>query len=168
MNPFPPGDQGHSTAAILAKKRALRRLSYGVYVVSVRHGEVINAMTVRMVSQVSERPPRLAVSIAKRCYTHDLIQKSEAFAVHVLAQGQELLGGHFGLRTGRDVNKLAGVEFETGVTGAPILKECSAFLECRLSGAHDMGNCTLFIGEMVASGVSERPPLIYRESDYFG
>jgi len=56
----------------------------------------------------------------------------------------------------------------TGVTGAPILKECSAFMECQLAASHDMGNCTLFIGEVVNAGTHDRAPLIYRESDYFG
>lgn len=150
------------------RRDALRRLSYGVYVISARRGEEINAMTMRMVSQVSQRPPRVALAIAKVRYTHQFILESEAFAVNVLAKGQEMIGGHFGLRTGRDMEKFAGVEYEKGITGAPILTECSAFLECRLVASHDMGNCTLFIGEVVHAGTHDKPPLIYRESDYFG
>jgi len=150
------------------RRDALRRLSYGVYVISARRGEAINGMTMRMVSQVSQRPPRVALAIAKVRYTHQFIVESGAFVVNVLAEGQELIGGHFGLRTGRDMNKFAGVDYETGVTGAPILKECSAFMECQLAASHDMGNCTLFIGEVVNAGTHDRAPLIYRESDYFG
>lgn len=149
-------------------RQALRRLSYGVYVVSARRGDELNALTLRMVSQVSQRPPCVALSIAKRRYTHDFICESRAFVVNVLAQGQELLGGHFGLRTGREFNKFAALDYETGVTGAPILKECSAFLECRLIAAHDLGLCTLFIGEVINSATYDRLPLLYRESDYFG
>ena len=150
------------------RRDALRRLSYGVYVISARRGEVINGMTMRMVSQVSQRPPRVALAIAKVRFTHRFIMESQAFVVNVLAEGQELIGGHFGLRTGRDMNKFTGVEYETGVTGAPILTKCSAFMECQLVASHDMGNCTLFIGEVVNAGTHDRPPLIYREADYFG
>ncbi len=149
-------------------RAALRRLSYGVYVVSARRGDEINALTLRMVSQVSLRPPCVALSIAKRRYTHDFICESKAFVVNVLAQGQEMLGGHFGLRTGRDVNKFAALECETALTGAPILKDCSAYLECRLIAVHDLGLCSLFIGEVINSATHDRPPLLYRESDYFG
>ena len=159
-------DQPTSTAH--QNRLALRHLSYGVYVVSARRGDEINTLTLRMVSQVSQRPPCLSLSIARRRYTHDFISHSQAFAVHVLAQGQELLGGHFGLRTGRDINKFAGIEYENGITGAPILKDCSAAMECRLVGAHDLGLCTLFIGEVITSTIYNRPPLLYREEDYFG
>ena len=106
--------------------------------------------------------------MSKVRYTHQFIQESAAFVVNVLAEGQELIGGHFGLRTGRDMNKFAGIEYSTGETGAPILSECSAFMECRLAASHDMGSCTLFIGDIVNAGVLDRSPLIYRESDYFG
>ncbi len=153
---------------IVRPSQALRRMSYGVYVVSARHQDEINAMTVRMVSQVSIRPPRVALSVLKRRYTHDLIRQSGAFVVNVLGEGQELIGGHFGLRTGRDLNKFTGLEYSFGETGAPILSESCAFLECRVVAENDLGQCTLFIGDVVASGITERNSLIYREEDYFG
>jgi flavin reductase len=152
---------------------ALRKLSYGVYVVSARCEDEseakINAMTVRMVTQVSVRPPRVALAISKTRLTHDLIAESGAFAVSILAAGQELLGGHFGLRSGRDVNKLTEVEYFDGArTGAPILRECSAWFECRVEAMHDMDGCSLIIGEVLSGGTSDSAPLIYCESDYFG
>ena len=165
--------------------QALKNLSYGVYVVSAISGEAtdsdgtrrMNAMTVRMMTQVSTRPPRVALAIAKNRLTHDFICDSRQFAVSVLAQGQEMLAGHFGLRSGRNANKLLEVEYFTAQTGAPILRDCCAFFECRLEAAHDMGNCTLFVGELINGGTSKsgfpencRPgnaPLLYREDDYF-
>ncbi|PQV65072.1 NADH-FMN oxidoreductase RutF, flavin reductase (DIM6/NTAB) family [Abditibacterium utsteinense] len=150
------------------KKSALRHLTYGVYVVSARRGEECNALTVRMVSQVCAQPPCVAVSLLKRRYTHDFICESRAFVINILAQGQELLGGHFGLRSGRTSNKMAGLEWEIGKTGAPILPDCSAFLECQLIAAHDVGNSTLFIGQVISQAAFSRPPLRFREEDYFG
>lgn len=146
---------------------ALKRLSYGVYVVTARRGDEINAMTCRMVSQVSLRPPCVSVSIAKRRYTHDFIQNSGAFVINVLGAEQAMLGGHFGLRSGRDINKCAGLEWQTGQTGAPILKECCAWLECRVKHEVDLGHCTLFIGEVIDAKTQDKTPLIYVESDYY-
>lgn len=162
--------------------KALKNLSYGVYVVSAVRGEgekrEMNAMTLRMMTQVSTRPPRVALTIAKNRLTHDFICETNEFAVSVLAKGQELLGGHFGLRSGRNANKLAEVEYFTAQTGAPILSDCCAFFECRLEAAHDMGNCTLFVARLVNGGTAAggfpegthpaETPLLYRESDYFG
>ena len=159
--------------------KALKNLSYGVYVVSVASGEgkerQYNAMTLRMMTQVSTRPPRVALSIARHRLTHNMICDAGEFAVSVLGEGQELLAGHFGLRSGRNANKLAEVEFFTAQTGAPILQECCAWFECRLEASHDMGNCTLFIAEVINAGsapdgqfTSIPSPLLFRESDYYG
>jgi flavin reductase (DIM6/NTAB) family NADH-FMN oxidoreductase RutF len=152
---------------------ALKQLSYGVYVVSARCGDGpstrVNGMTVRMVTQVSSRPPRVALSVSKTRLTHELICESGHFAVSVLGEGQELLGGHFGLRSGRDINKWLGVEYFDGeLTGAPILNVCSAWFECRVKAIHDMGACSLIIGEVLSGGAKKNKPLVYREEDYFG
>lgn len=162
--------------------KALKNLSYGVYVVSATRGEgetlEINAMTLRLMTQVSTRPPRVALAVAKNRLTHDFICETRQFAVSILGKGQEMLGGHFGLRSGRSADKLAAVEYFTAQTGAPILNECCAFFECRLEASHDMGNCTLFVAQLINGGTStgdflknsklENAPLLYRESDYFG
>jgi len=152
------------------RRAALRRLTYGVYVLAAQReidSEIErSAMTVRMVSQVSTRPLYVSVAVARRRRTHDFLQVGGAFALSILAQGQELLGGHFGLRSGGD--KFAGLEWTSGESGAPILKECCAFLECRIIGAHLVGNSTLFIGEVIHAQTFDNAPLPYRESDYFG
>jgi len=155
------------------RKAALRRLSYGVYVLSARREDesgvfTQSAMTVRQVSQVSTRPLCVSVSVAKRRHTHDFLGVGGAFALSILGRGQELLGGHFGLSSGRDRDKFAGLDWTSGQSGAPILKECCAFLECRIIGAHEVGNSTLFIGEVIHAETFDNTPLLYRESDYFG
>jgi flavin reductase (DIM6/NTAB) family NADH-FMN oxidoreductase RutF len=128
-----------------------------------------NAMTVRFITQVSARPPRVALSISKTRLTHDFIIQSGCFAVSVLAEGQELLGGHFGLRSGRDADKLLEVATTPGThTGAPILEKCSAWFECRVEAVHDMGACSLFIAEVLGGDSHHVPSLIYRDEDYFG
>jgi flavin reductase (DIM6/NTAB) family NADH-FMN oxidoreductase RutF len=152
---------------------ALKQLSYGVYVVSSRCGEGdstrVNGMTVRMMTQVSSRPPRVAISVSKTRLTHELICESGLFAVSILSEGQELLGGHFGLRSGRDIHKWLQTDYFNGdQTGAPILNHCSAWLECRVEAVHDMGACSLIVGEVLSGGAQQKKPLVYREEDYFG
>lgn len=157
----------------------LDSFSYGVYVVSSRGalwsanggGEDINAMTMRLVSHLPTRPARISLVMRKRCLTHEFICESRVFAVNVLAQGQEMIAGHFGLRSGRNVDKFIGINYKRGCLGAPILDECRAFLECRLVASHDMGNTVLLIGEIVHTGkgaLHNRPSLMYRKDDYYG
>ncbi len=149
----------------------LDSFSYGVYVVSSRSGEEVNAMTMRLVSHLPTRPARISLVMRKRCLTHQFICENRVFAVNVLAQGQELIAGHFGLRSGRNVDKFVGINYKRGCLGAPILDECRAFLECRLVASHDMGNTVLLIGEIVHTGqgaLHHRPSLMYRKDDYYG
>ena len=153
------------------EKDVLDSFSYGVYVVSSWRGDEINAMTMRLVSHLPTRPARLSLVMRKRCLTHEFICESRVFAVSVLAQGQELIAGHFGLRSGRNANKFAGVNCRRGCLGAPILEDCRSFLECRLTASHDMGNSILLLGEIVYAGkgaLHAHPSLLYRKDDYYG
>ena len=153
------------------EKEVLDSFSYGVYVVSSRRGDAINAMTMRLVSHLPTRPARLSLVMRKRCLTHEFICESRVFAVSVLAQGQELIAGHFGLRSGRNVDKFVGIEYRRGCLGAPILEDCRAFLECCLIASHDMGNSVLLLGEIVDAGkgaLHSHSSLLYRKDDYYG
>lgn len=156
---------------VFEEKAVLDSFSYGVYVVSSRRGDEINAMTMRLVSHLPTRPARLSLVMRKRCLTHEFICESRVFAVSVLAQGQELIAGHFGLRSGRNVDKFVGIEYRRGCLGAPILEDCRAFLECRLIASHDMGNSVLLLGEIVDAGkgaLHSHSSLLYRKDDYYG
>lgn len=155
-------------------KETLENLSYGVYVVSSCFGNdcdaQINGMTVRQVSQVSVRPPLLALSVRKKSLTHEYIRASGVFALHVLAQGQELLAGHFGLRSGRQMHKFAGPNHKIGETGAPIFDECRVWMECRVRTSHDVGSYVLIVGEIVHTGrgtLHDKAPLVFRKDDYY-
>ena len=146
---------------------ALKTISYGVYVVSGRRGERINALTCAWVMRVSMSPPLVAVAVGKPRYTHDFIKDGGCFAVSVLAEGQEEIGRYFGSVSGRDEDKFARHRHERKSTGAPVLPDCAAWVDCRLVHSYDAGDHTIFVGEVVDCGTSSKPALIFRESDYF-
>lgn len=148
--------------------RAQRKVINGIYVVSTRLGSRINAMTAAWVSRASFSPPLLTVAVGKTRYTHNMIQGSGVFAVHALGRGHMGVAKRFGLKTGGKTDKFEGIEYSTKVTGAPILKDCIAWIDCRVVGACDAGDHTLFIGEMLDGDVVEDvPTVIYdRESFY--
>ena len=148
--------------------RAQRKIINGIYVVSTRLGDRINAMTASWVCRASFSPPLLTVSIGKTRHTHDLIAASGVFAVHALGPDQIDVAKRFGLKTGGKTDKFAGVEYTTRVTGSPILKDCIAWIDCRVVAGHDAGDHTLFIGEMLdGEVVRDVPTVLYdRESFY--
>ena len=106
-----------------------QRLTQGVYVVGVAHGEVRNAFTAAWVMQVSFEPLLLALSINPHHSSYRLLQDARAFSVNVLKRGQLDLAEHYGRPARAD--KLAGEEWTTDRLGLPLLRAALAWFECR-------------------------------------
>ena len=95
-----------------------QRLTLGVYVVGVAHGEVRNAFTAAWVMQVSFDPLLLALSINPHHSSYGLLRDGRAFSVNVLKKGQLELAAHYGGRAGPD-NKLALMKWTRAALGYP-------------------------------------------------
>ena len=134
---------------------ALHKLSYGLYVVGSGEGDRRNAQIANTVFQVTSEPPVIAVSINKNNLTHEFIQQSQVFAASVLRKTTPLsFIGRFGFKSGRDSDKLSGISYKIGETGAPVvLDNAVAYLEARVIKEVDVGTHTIFIGELVAAEV---------------
>src|SRR5665647_507649 len=148
---------------------AFTALVHGVYVITTRAGEKINGMTASWVSQVSLKPPLVMVSIAPSRYTHTLIMESDIFAINVLASDQVDLAKRFGYKSGRKIDKLAGLETLATPSGAPVLAQAYAYLDLKLVHTFTAGDHTLFVGEVVEAKIlnPESRPLIFKKSDFF-
>ena len=135
--------------------KALHKLGYGMYVVAYKHGARLNAQIANTVFQITSEPPTVAVSINKSNLTHQFIQESRVFAAAVLCQDAPLsFIGRFGFKSGRDTNKLEGVDYRIGKTGAPLVTENAvAYLEAEVIKEVDMGSHTIFIGSLVDADV---------------
>jgi flavin reductase (DIM6/NTAB) family NADH-FMN oxidoreductase RutF len=147
----------------------LRAMNYGVYVVTSKAGDRVNGLTLAWASQVSLKPPRVAVAVDKRWYSHELLSRGEHFTVNVLADDQVPLGKHFGSSSGRTTDKLEGVGWEPGANGVPRLVGCRAWIECLKIDTVSTGDHTLFIGEVVASELDEaKTGQVYDRDAYYG
>ncbi|MCS7102741.1 MAG: flavin reductase family protein [Candidatus Korarchaeum sp.] len=135
--------------------RALRKISYGVYIVSSRIGDRINGQVANTVFQVTSEPPKLAVCINKENFTHECVLSQGAFSVSVLRKETPMtLIGRFGFMSGRNFNKFDGISYKLGKTGVPIvLEESVAYLEAVVTASLDLGTHTLFVGELVDAEV---------------
>jgi ferric-chelate reductase [NAD(P)H] len=131
--------------------KALYKLSYGMYVVCSKKGNKLNCQTANTVFQITSEPPTIAVSINKSNLTHEYIDESKVFTASVLCTSTPLAFiGKFGFRSGRDINKLEGVNYKVGKTGAPvILENAVAYFEARVKNQIDVGTHTIFVGEIV-------------------
>jgi len=135
--------------------KALRKLGYGMYVIGSRKGDRLNGQIANTVFQITSEPPTIAVSINKNNLTHGFIRESKMLAVSMLSQNTPLsFIGHFGFKSGRDIDKLEGINYEIGETQAPVVIENAvAYLEAKVIQEVDVGTHTIFIGEVVGADV---------------
>jgi len=131
---------------------SLLNLSYGMCIISSKKDGSFNGCIINTAFQITPEPPMIAVSVNKQHLTHEYIAESKVFVVSVLAEGTPLeFIGKFGFRTGTDVDKFQGVNYKTGIAGAPILMDNTvAFIEAEVTDAIDIETHTLFIGRITA------------------
>ena len=150
-----------------AKKKALRSIVHGVYVIGVRDGEKLNAFTATWLTQVSFEPPLVAAAIRKDSVSFGMIEKSRIFSVSFLSSGQKALAQHFLKPAHLGGDKLAGIRHRAGATGAPILEEAASYVECRVKEIHPAGDHSIVVGEVVEAGVQrEAEPLTLKETGW--
>lgn len=137
------------------KKTALRMIPYGLYVLTGEsEGGRVAASTVNWVTQASFEPPLVAVGVKADSNSHEVIKESGAFALNVLAKEQQELAFAFFKPLEREGNSIGGQAFSSGKSGAPILANAAAFLECSLVDTLERGDHSVFLGEVVDAGVS--------------
>jgi len=133
-----------------------------LWLLTAAAGDRRGGLIATFVSQASIVPdlPRVLVGLAKQHYTWELIEASGAFALHLLGEEHLDWVWRFGLRSGRDDDKLEGLPVIVGTTGSPILADALGWLECRVESRQDAGDRTVYLAE-VMRGESARdgPPL---------
>jgi flavin reductase (DIM6/NTAB) family NADH-FMN oxidoreductase RutF len=133
-----------------AFKEALSRFASGVTVVTTLHEARPYGLTVSAFCSVSVQPPRVLVCLSHASNTQPLIERSGCFAVHILGRDTAQLGLRFAnLLPGVD-DPFYGLDYDSAITGAPILRDCLAWLDCTVDAAHPAGDHTLFVGAVKA------------------
>lgn len=144
-----------------AKKIALRKIPHGVYVVGVKQDAQLNAFTATWLTQVSFTPPLVAVGIKKDSHSFEMIKQGRVFSVNLLGKNQKSVAEHF-VKPARVVGeKLNEVRHRIGKTGAPVLEEAIAYVECEVREiANERGDHAVVIGEVVEAGVHRDEPAL--------
>jgi flavin reductase len=144
----------------------MRLFASGVCVVSVNVEGRRAATTIGSLVSLSLEPPLVGISVGRELALHELLRTAGAFGVSILRGDQADVAAHFA----RGVPPLVlwdSVPSRDGNTGAPLLADALAWIECRLWARYDAGDHSIFVGEVVA--VEEGEPgegLVYRERSY--
>lgn len=144
--------------------KAFFTLSYGLFVISSKHGEKLNGYIANTAFQVTAEPPKLAISCHKDNLSSELILKSKAFSISVLEKETDPdLIGLFGYNSGKNKNKFEQANYKIGKTGMPIvLDNTIAYFECEVVDVIDVGTHYMFIGQVVEGELlNENEPITY-------
>jgi flavin reductase (DIM6/NTAB) family NADH-FMN oxidoreductase RutF len=147
-------------------RRTLGHFATGVAVVtSVRDDGRPCGLTVNSFASVSLQPLLVLVCVDHAADSHGCILASGRFAVNVLEERRgESLARRFAT-WGVD-DKFSGVAFHEETTGAPVLDDALAWVDCRVHETLAAGDHTIVVGEVVAADAREATPLVYYRGGY--
>lgn len=149
-------------------KKAMYKLSYGLFVLTAKDEEKDNGCIINTAIQASSMPNQLSICVNKANLTHDMIVKTGKFTVSVISQDAGFdLFKHFGFQSGKDVDKFKN--FEKCKRGENLIyyitEGTNAYISVNVSKTEDLGSHTMFIGEITDMEVlSETPSVTY---DYY-
>ena len=152
-------------------RAAMRQWASGIGVAAAEYDGVRHGMTVSSFTSVSMDPPMVLVSMQKDTRTHDIVLRSGAFGVTLLAASQQEISDRFAGRTVEDDLRFDGLETFTLETGSPLLAGGLAVFDCRLKASYDAKTTTVMFGEVVTALIGDRPeeelkPLLYHNQGY--
>lgn len=150
-------------------REALRYFPAGVTIVTIKSPsqESPHGLTVSAFSSISPEPPLVMIAIDHRASGHEMLEEEGAtFAVNILSQDMSELSNRFAWI--KDEDRFSVGNWGTAVTGAPILQNALAWLDCTIYNRYEAGTHTIYIGLVQASDTPSAGecPLIYWNRGY--
>lgn len=159
IGPFPDGvaTEEEQVEYDKMRRRLLWTMPYGLYIVGSRDGDRRNGMTLNWATQVSFEPKLLGIGVEKTAFTHELIEAGGSFVLNTISQEDRAIVRKFTKPVEVDpaASTLNGFPFHDGPSGAPILDQAVAWVDCGVRQAVDCGGHSFFIGEVLACGFQQ-------------
>ncbi|MCI8581516.1 MAG: flavin reductase [Dorea sp.] len=136
-------------------KKAMFKLTYGLFVLTAREGEKDNGCIINTAVQVTTEPNRITIAVNKKNYTHDMIQRTGIFNVSILTEESKFdTYKHWGFQSGAQTDKLEGMTCPRAENGAIyIAGETNAYLSAKVVSSTDLGTHTLFLADVTGGEV---------------
>lgn len=151
-------------------RETMRQWTSGIVIVTTVLGDLRVGVTVSSFTSVSLTPPLVLICLQKDVYSLEMIRKSGIFAASMLREDQANVSMQFAgqkpLPEGAD--RFYGIETMTALTGAPVLVESLAWVDCRVTAINDGGGSEIVVGEVVATDQhKDVMPLAYHNRGYY-
>ncbi len=135
--------------------------------VTCKHKGKDNIVTLAWHSPLSFSPPMYAIVLSPERFSHKLIEESKEFVVNFISKEWEKDLLYCGRHSGREVDKFENTSFQredSQSVGPPRLKQCLAFLECKVVKELTTGDHTVFVGKVVNSDTKEQGKRLFHLS----
>ena len=146
-------------------KKALFKLSYGLFVLSARENGKDNGCIINTATQLTDSPCTISIAVNKENYTHDMVLRTGEFNLSVLSQEAVFwVFQHYGFQSGRTVDKFASIPEARTANGLRYVEGCTnAVISGKVFSTVDCGSHTLFIAEVTEAKVlSDEPSMTYQ------
>jgi flavin reductase (DIM6/NTAB) family NADH-FMN oxidoreductase RutF len=143
------------------------RFATGVTVITTAAGELLQGMTANALTSLSLDPVMILICVDRTAHTHGMLERGGVFAVNILGEHQEDVSRLFAKSAEPEAGQLRGQAYRIGASGAPILDDCLAYIDCRVAETLSGGDHSIFLGEVMDAGVvREVPPLVFYRGHY--
>lgn len=150
--------------------RALMRHQAGAVTIIAAGREGLRAgLTATAVASLSDAPPMILVCVQLKAGAHALILEQRSFSVNLLTDRQRDIAQRFAGRTGVSGEaRFASTDWVTLKSGAPVLADALASLDCELAEQHSFSTHSVFVGRVVDGRHQDGAlPLLYFRNDYW-
>lgn len=154
----------------MINQNALFDMSYGMYVVATEYEQKNYGCLIDTVMQQTQVPVIISISLNKKTYTSQMIEKSRKFALSVLSkQTKPDVYQTFGFSTSKEVDKFRNFSYDVLASHNPVLKEhVCTYVDCEVIDSKEIGEYVIFFGKvLLARKVSEEVPITYHEYHQF-
>ena len=159
-----PKPAAYTASGATVDSKAFSNVIYGLFALFAGDGQKENGCIVNTLFQVTNEPKRVAVTVNKQNFTHDLIMKTGIFNLSILTEDAPFsLFRHFGFQSGRTADKFAGRNDPRSANGLPYLGEASnTMLSGKVLQNLDCGTHTLFLADVTETRIlSDMPSASY-------
>lgn len=146
-------------------KEVNRRFITGVTLVTAMDDGVPRGLAVNAFANISLDPPTVMVCVQRTSSTHDCLFRASHLAINIASVDQL---DTLGKLSSKAPDKFAGVDWEPGPHGSPLLAGSSARMEVEIRERLQASTHTVFICRVVTADVTDAAPVIYSAGRFFG
>lgn len=148
-------------------KAALRTLGGGVSIITAGEGETRTGATVTSATALSVEPARMLVSLNRTSSTWPVVERYGHLDINIVGSAHEALANQFAGRGGlRGADRYHGADWTTAVSGAPLLVDAVAAIDCVVEEAIERHSHVIVIGKVLAIRLGAGHSLLYQDGRY--